>query len=109
MSQYQHLRDFFAGYFPQYWEKFYKWFDGEQPNYQVVIGVFISETSEEHISRIISMLEHLIGQKHSEDELEEIIFFTLHCRFSVRKEGITYQEWLESILEILQNHQNNSD
>jgi hypothetical protein len=105
---YHELKHLFVAYLNQFWKQLYNW-NGKTPNYKDVIRLYKHESSNEEILIAITELELLLAQNLDEEELHQVVNRTLGSALYVPALGMTYQEWLNSVLEILKNSDTSSD
>jgi hypothetical protein len=106
-APYPELKHLFANYLNQFWKQLYKW--GEKtPNYQDVIRLYKHEAGDEQITQAIKELELLLAQNLDEEDLYQMVHRTLGSSLYVPSLEMTYQEWLNSVLEILKNSDDSS-
>ena len=97
---YTELRQFFAGYFHQFWKQVIDW-KGKEPNFEGIVRLYLKETSPENVERTSQLLEELVNKRLDEEELSDVIFRGLGAWIRPAGFGMTNQEWLETVLNIL--------
>lgn len=99
-QQYYELGQFFGGYFHQHWKELYDW-EGKEPTFEPIVHLCIHESSGDELRKTIEQLEQLISQRLDEQELRQVVTRTLGANIYAQGMGMTYQRWLEEVLEIL--------
>ena len=97
---YQELEQLFSGYFHEGWKEFTDW-QGEKPNFEKVIQNYKIDSSPEELEMAKKELTSLLSQNYSEDKLRDILLYELHNNFRAPGIGLTYQQWLKKILDLL--------
>lgn len=97
------LYQFFGGYLNQSWKEIYIW-EGNEPTYPPIIRKFRKESSRERIDKTISQLKDIIkiGKGCDEDGWMDILTWGLSLGYYPPGVGLTYEEWLEDVLGILE-------
>ena len=99
-QDYQYLKYFFSAYFSQIWVDEVK--DQGPESYKEIVNDFIQSESSERIKQTAIELSHLVEEGISEENLKEIITIDLRANVYPPNMGLTYQQWLESVLQLLQ-------
>ncbi len=85
----------------QDWKIMFEW-EVKEPNYEAAIRKLKVDDSPETRQKNISELKDLISLKFDEITLRKIINRDFGSGFYPPGIGLTYQEWLESILNLLE-------
>lgn len=104
-DQYPSLFHFFAGYFFDGWEKAH-FPNKESPTYEDLVDVFTSNATHELLQQVINELYDLISLNLDEDQLLDT---TLRLGLNIYPPaiGLTYQAWLERVLDLLEGSLDN--
>ena len=78
----------------------YDW-QGRNPLYIEVIKDFKVNNPAATVNQAIEELESLLNQNLPEQELHKIVVHELGANFRAAGAGLTYQQWLNSVLDIL--------
>jgi hypothetical protein len=97
---YPKLKYFFSAYFHQDWKSMYN-LEGLKTSYETVVNDFKANNPRETVKQTITEIEFLISQNLLDDELKEIVVDELGANFRPAASGLTYQQWLKSVLDIL--------
>ena len=95
-KDYPELQQFLAGYFNQDWVDDHK-------SANDVIDFFISESSEETITIVLSELEKLISAKKTEQDLQDFLLSDIGCYYYYPNEWSDGQTWLNHVALTLKN------
>lgn len=85
----------------QDWKLMFEW-EGRSPNYQAVVRKLKVDDSPEVRQKNVNELRELVSSNLSETMLEEIVDEDFGSAFYPPGIGLTYQEWLEEILRLLE-------
>ncbi|MBD2129542.1 hypothetical protein H6F97_24655 [Microcoleus sp. FACHB-1] len=97
---YPKLKYFFSAYFHQDWKTMYDW-DGKNASYKEVVKDFKANNPAATVNQAIQELESFLNQNLSEQELHKIVVHELGANFRAAGARLTYQQWLNSVLDIL--------
>lgn len=97
--KFQALYQFFGGYFYQGWSSDYRWENGK-PNFSAVVRHFKAVNPPAAINKVRNELEDLLSNDYEEAELREILS-ELGNNFYPPSEKLNYRQWLEKILNLL--------
>ncbi len=102
-KQFPQVRKILAGYFHEDMFDGFDW-SGNQKNYKSVIRYIKSIQSEEYLSAKINQLKEFLAlsQDWDEDKLSGVLGEDFSCMFYAPFFKMTYREFLEGILEILE-------
>lgn len=97
------LFQLFGGYLNQSWLDIYIW-DGREPSYSTIIRKYKTEDSKEGIKKTISELKNIIGiaKHYDEEKWGNILTWELGLGYDPSGDNLTYREWLEDVLKILE-------
>lgn len=93
------LYQFFGGYFYQGWSSDYRW-QGAKPDFSAVVRHFKAVNPPPTISNVKNELDELLGSSFDDSQLQEILN-QLGNNFYPHAEELDYRQWLENILEVL--------
>lgn len=93
------LYQFFGGYFYQGWIADYRW-ENETPNFAAVVRHFKAINPIPTVMRVRNELEDLLRCGLNEENLAQALQ-NLGSNFYPSAENLTHQQWLDKILEIL--------
>jgi hypothetical protein len=93
------LYQFFGGYFYQGWSADYRW-ENSRPNFAAVVRHFKAVNPPVTVGRVRIELEELLALALDDDELNTTLT-ALGSNFYPPAENLGGSEWLEKILEIL--------
>ena len=99
--EYPQLKTFFKVYFPPFWTEIYIW-DETEPNYQMIIQLYVRESTEAELLLAIKELERLLDHQYSEADLDKIAGL-LGLNLYLPGMDIRYKDWLEEVLNVLKN------
>lgn len=93
----------FAGYLNQSWKEIYIW-DGQEPSYPPVVRKLKTELSGEELEETVKQLKEVItaGKDSDEEGWMDILTWDLNLGYYPPGDGLTYEEWLEEVLKILE-------
>ena len=97
--KYPELYQFFGGYFYQGWVADYRW-ENESPNFTAVVRHFKAINPPTTIAKVRNELEDLLRLELNEENLKQVLQ-NLGSNFYPKAENLTINEWLERVLEIL--------
>lgn len=100
-SPYLRLKYFFSAYFHQNWKTTHEW-NGREPSFQVVVQDFRHKNSKATVDQVVQDLQHILNQNLSEEMLKPLVNKQLRSSIYAPGLGMTYQQWLRAVLEILQ-------
>jgi len=78
----------------------YDW-QGKKPSYIEIVKEFKANNPAATVNQATKELEYLLNQNLPEHDLCEIIVHDLGANFRAPGSGLTYQQWLHSVLAIL--------
>ena len=78
----------------------YDW-DGKNASYKEVVKDFKANNPAATVNQAIQELESFLNQNLSEQELHKIVVHELGANFRPAGARLTYQQWLNSVLDIL--------
>ena len=97
------LYQFFGGYFYQGWASDYRW-EGIKPGSAAVVRHFKAVNPPPTVSSVRNQLEDLLREEIEEENLSDIIS-ALGSSFYPQAENLSTRQWLEKILEVLEESQ----
>ncbi len=102
-KQFPQVRSILAGYFHEDMFYVFDW-KGHEPNYKSVIKYIKSVQEPEYLSKKKTELKEFLELSSSwnEDKLEDILLNDFNGSIYAPGVGITYREFLEGILEVLE-------
>ncbi|GEM_PF-6681079 len=98
-QSYEYLNYFFRGYFTPFWVDEVKSKGPE--SYKEIVHDFIQSESSERRNQTAIELSNLVDERISEQDLRKVITRKLGANVYPPNMGLTYQQWLESVLDIL--------
>ena len=102
-KQFPELGGLLGGYFHEDMFDGFEW-KGYEPNFKSLIRYHKSIQSEKYLIREISELREflVLSQSWDEDKLEDVLLYDFSGSIYAPGIGITYREFLEGILKILE-------
>lgn len=94
------MADLFGIYFGQDYDLFTN-YDESKPMIPQLVKSYKKDCSSQDLNNVISELKTLIGLEYSEEKLRDKIFPKLGISISTSYVGLTYQGFLEKVLEEL--------
>ena len=98
---YPQLFQMFGGYLHQDWDYEFIWEEDEKPHFKAAVEAYKEDCKTEVIHTSIQELEELINKHHTNSELENIVSRKLGCAVDPEYFGLTYQQFLIEVLQIL--------
>lgn len=95
-QDYDYLTYFFSAYFSQIWVDEVK--DKGPESYKEIVHEFIQSESSERVKQTAIELSNLVEACILEEDLREILLRELRANVYPPNMGLTYQQWLESVL-----------
>jgi len=102
-EKYHNLYQLFGGYLNQSWLDIYIW-EGREPTYQPIVRKYKTEFPKEDIEKTIAELKEVIALDNNFDEEDwrEVLSWGLSLGLRPRGFGLSPREWLEDVLNILE-------
>jgi CdiI immunity protein len=94
------LRNLLGGYFHQDWKSDYDW-QGNQPNFEEVIQFYKTVNPKNTVSQATNELREFLDLPLDELDLKNALQ-DVGVFYSPKTRKMTYKQWLESILTILE-------
>jgi uncharacterized protein (UPF0276 family) len=99
-NAFHNLKQFLGGYFHQFWKEALEW-QGKHPNFEDVVEFYKSNDSFENVSETAEELRKFIALNLSEENMRKL--FVRHgIWYGPQYQNMTYRQWLEAILTILE-------
>jgi CdiI immunity protein len=89
------------GYLHQDWEYDYDW-NGKESHYHPVIRFFKTHNPPNWVEQATQEWKQFLAEGHDEEHLKDYLHQHFILQMSVSYFGISYQEWLEDVLKILE-------
>ncbi len=105
-NRFGELYQFFGGYFYQGWANDYNW-ETARPNFAAVVRHFKAVNPPTTVTRVKNELEDLLALELKEEELSKVLT-ELGSNFYAPAENLTHRQWLENILNILNESPTNA-
>ena len=99
------LGQFLGGYFHQDWAVVLDW-NGQEPNFEAVVRSYTATATAEGITQVREQLKQFLALALTDGQLEKVVFNDFGVDYNPTRRGSTFRQWLESILEILQEPPN---
>lgn len=100
------LRNLLGGYFHQNWKYDYNW-QGNQPNFEEVVRFYKTVNPVMTVSEAANDLHKFLNLQISESDLGDFFQGTGICYNPIARK-MTYRDWLERILIILEDSSENT-
>jgi hypothetical protein len=100
------LGQFLGGYFHQFWKEALDW-QGERPNFEAVVNFYKSNESSENIYKTTEELRKFISLSLGEDTIRKL-FVRNGIWYGPQYQNMNYRQWLEAILNILEERKTSS-
>lgn len=98
---YKYLKSFFSAYFTNFWVDEV---DNSDPySFREIVQRFVSRANADRIAQTTSELKILIDDQLPEEVLRQVITRELGANIYPPGIGLTYQEWLEDVLQMLED------
>jgi len=88
------------GYFHQDWKDCYLW--DEEPNYPAIVRFYKTNNGTSWVNQTITELKEFLDKNYDESTLKNIIYRQFHMNLHLPHWNLTYRQWLENVLSILE-------
>jgi hypothetical protein len=87
-------------YFHQDWKECYLW--DEEPDYPPIVRFYKVHNPQSSLGKAIMELKELLSKGYNEPHLKDIIYGEFSMNLHLPHWNLTYKEWLEDVLRILE-------
>jgi CdiI immunity protein len=99
-EKYPALANLVGGYFHQDWKECYLW--DSNPDYPPIVRFYKTNNGIDWVNQTIAELKEILSKDYDESTLKTIIYRKLHMNLHLPHWNLTYKEWLEDVLRILE-------
>lgn len=98
-KKYPELSDLMI-YFHQDWKDCYLW--DEEPNYPPIVRYYKVHNPKRSLEEVTVELKEFLSKGYDESKLKAIIYGEFSMNLHLPHWNLTYKEWLEDVLKILE-------
>lgn len=107
-KQFYELGQFLGGFFHQDWAVVFDW-KGQEPNFETIVRSYSATDTARSVNKVKEELKHLLTLRLTDSQLENLICNEFGVAYNPARRGTTYRQWLERIMEILEEPSNSKN
>jgi hypothetical protein len=104
-KKFYELGQFLGGFFHQDWAVVFNW-KGQEPNFEAIVRSYVATDTAQSVNKVKEELKQLLALHLTDNQLENLVSDEFGVAYSPTRRGTTFRQWLEQILEILQEPSN---
>ena len=104
-KRFYELGQFLGGYFHQDWGVVHDWKE-QEPNFEALVRSYTASDNARNVGEVVRQLKQFLALPLTDGQLKKIVSQEFYVDYNPVGRGSTLRQWLERILEILQEPPN---